>query len=76
MSLYEALLQDINSRFPEKAILSLEDIAEFLDCPRKSVYQWTKRPDAQKRLPALVAGKTIRVPKTALVQWLAAGCAD
>jgi predicted DNA-binding transcriptional regulator AlpA len=66
----DLLLQEVNERFPEKAFLTLSEVAQFLDCSENVIYNWTKRSDPKRRPPRIIVGKTLRFPKRDLVRWL------
>lgn len=68
--MYESLLQSADDLFPDKAFLTIEDVAKFLDCEEQVIHHWTKRPNIQKRPPRLMVGKTTRFPKKDFVRWL------
>ena len=69
--MYESLLQSADELFPGKAFLTMEEVAKFLGCEEQVIFNWTKRPNLQKRPPRLIVGKSIRFPKKDFVRWLA-----
>ena len=68
--MFESLLEELNRSFPDKGMLSLDDICKFLECDRKTVYNWTRRVDQSKRPPRIIVGRKIRFPKGPFIQWL------
>ena len=68
--MFETLFQEIDLKFPGKIFLSLDEVADLLSCPKEVVYNWTRRADNSKRPPQIQAGRLIRFPKKALVEWL------
>ena len=66
----DSLMQVADQMFPNKAFLSIEEVAKFLSCSEKIIYNWNKRPDPRRRPPRLSVGKSIRFPKKDLMQWL------
>ena len=68
--MFEMLLEDFNSKFPEKAFLTIEEVAIALDCPKRVVYNWLRRPEPTMRPPILQNGKWIRIPKRLFILWL------
>ena len=68
--MFELLLEDFESKFPGKMFLTIEEVATALDCPKRIVYNWMRRPNPDMRPPILQNGKWIRIPKRPFVQWL------
>ena len=66
----EKVIQDIESSIRHKLFLSLEEIAEFLGVPEKTVYNWTRRVQAKRRLTKVVVGRHVRVARAELISWL------
>lgn len=67
----ETLIEDAERNFPQKSVLTIEDIAKFLDCDPKIVYNWIRRSDPKRRPPKIIVGKQIRFPKRDFFKWLA-----
>jgi len=68
--MFEMLLADFESKYPGKAFLTIEETASALDCPKRVVYNWIRRPEPKMRPPMIQNGKWIRIPVRAFVQWL------
>ena len=68
--MFEMLLEDFDSKFPGKAFLTIEEVATALDCPKRVVYNWMRRPDPNARPPFLQNGKWIRIPKKTFIHWM------
>lgn len=78
-SLFESLIQEVESRFPKKIFLTLEEVVQILDCSKDTVERWAKRSDPAKRPPRVLVGREVRFPKREFVKWLtsqqsASGC--
>ncbi len=71
--MFESLMQDVEARFPGKIVLTMDDVAALLECPREFVYNLTRRDDPKMRPPMIHSGRLIRFPKRPFVQWLAQG---
>ena len=69
--MYEALMEGAELAFPKKAVLTVEEVAQILDCNPKIIYNWTRRSDPKRRPPKLMIGKEIRFPKREFFRWLA-----
>ena len=69
--MFESLLQSAEQRFPSKAVLSVDEIATFLDCNPQVVYNWLRRSSAARRPPRIIVGKDIRFPMREFFKWLA-----
>ncbi len=67
----QSLLEAADETFPQKSILTAEDIAKFLDCDPQIIYNWARRSDPTRRPPRLIVGKSIRFPKREFFKWLA-----
>ncbi len=70
MTAEETLIQDFAVLFGNKALLSIDDVAQGVGCTPKVVYNWTRRNDPARRPPRVVIGRTVRFPKTEFVRWL------
>ena len=68
--MYEDMLSDFDKLYPDKAFLTVDEIAKLLDVSRNVVYNMTKRPDERKRPPRVYIGQNIRFPKTRFLKWL------
>lgn len=69
--MFETLLNDAGPLLQNKAFLTIDDVAQLLNCEKKVVYNWTKRADPARRPPKFAVGKSFRFPKTELLRWLA-----
>jgi hypothetical protein len=70
--MFEALLEDLESVFPGKNLLSAQDICQYLGCDMAVVYNWNKRQNPARRPPSLQVGKELRFQKRLFARWLAA----
>ena len=68
--MFEMLLADFESKCQGKIFLTIEEVANVLDCPKRIIYNWTRREDPKLRPPLLQNGKWIRIPVRPFVQWL------
>lgn len=68
--MFEMKIEDLEDIFPSKNILTMEEVASALNCPKRMVANWTRRPELSKRPPMLRTGKWIRFPKRPLLKWL------
>jgi hypothetical protein len=66
----EALIQIAEKIFPEKELLTKEEVAKILNCDAKIVQNWVKRTDPARRPPRLILGTDIRFPKRELMRWV------
>jgi NADPH-dependent ferric siderophore reductase len=66
------LLEEAEEQFPKKSVLTMEDIASYLECDPKIIYNWTRRSDPSRRPPKIIVGKQLRFPKRDFFRWLAA----
>ena len=66
----EALTQVFEQAFEGKHFLSAIEIAEFLNCSPKVIYNWMKRSDPNRRPPRFRFGQETRFPKKEFVKWL------
>ena len=66
----DLITKEFGDVYPDRAFLTLEDVAQLLGCSRRVVYNWTRRKDPEARPPRIIVGKTIRFPKVAFIQWL------
>jgi len=66
----EALISMADRLFPDKELLSKEEIAQILGCQPKVVAHWSKRNQADKRPPRLILGSEIRFPKREMMRWV------
>jgi hypothetical protein len=57
--------------FPRKAVLTLQEVADFLQCEPRIIQNWTRRADAKRRPPRITVGKELRFPKREFLSWLA-----
>lgn len=65
----EDMVEEIGKVFPEKALLTIEDICKSLECDMQTVYNWNKRQSPKRRPPRILVGKAIRFPKRLFVLW-------
>ncbi len=68
--MFETLLAEVNRCFPDKGMLTVEEICKFLECDRQTVYNWVKRTDCRRQPPRIVVGKGLRFPTREFVRWL------
>jgi excisionase family DNA binding protein len=68
--MYETLFQEMERLYPQKGLLTVEEICEFLSCDKETVYNWTKRSNRKRQPPRLMIGKTLRFPKKDFAKWL------
>jgi hypothetical protein len=66
----EALIEMAERLFPDKPLLTKEEVAQILCCEPKVVAHWSKRNDADKRPPRLILGSEIRFPKREMMRWV------
>jgi predicted DNA-binding transcriptional regulator AlpA len=64
----ETMFQHLESLFPVKPLLKVEDIALFLECDERTIYNWNQR---QVAPPRINVGKEVRYPKREFASWLA-----
>lgn len=65
-----SLIEYADHLFPKKAVLTVQEVAQFLDCNPDIIYNWIKRSDPAKRPPKLIVGKEVRFPKREFLRWL------
>lgn len=63
------LLEQFESIFPGKVLLTRHDVMKALECEDHTVETWTKRPNAARRPPRVLVGGETRFPKKAFVRW-------
>jgi excisionase family DNA binding protein len=68
--MFEALLEEADRLFPNKSLLTIEEVCQFLDCRPQTVYNWAKRADRKRQPPRLRIGKSLRFPKKEFLKWL------
>ena len=68
--MYESLLDEANRLFPNKGVLSIEEIAQVLDCETVVIYNWTRRSNPDRRPPRLLIGRGFRFTKKEFFKWL------
>ena len=68
--MFESLLREINELYPQRAFLTVEEVAKLLNCSERVVHNWTRRSEIKKRPPRLMVGKTLRFPKSDFARWL------
>lgn len=66
----EFLLQELEKQYPNRAFITAKELADFLACDIKVIYNWNKRTNPKRRPPYLSVGKEVRFPKRELVKWL------
>ncbi len=66
-----SMLEELSKIFPEKRLLSVEDITNALECDEKTVQNWVKRPEPHRRPPRLIVGKTVRFLREPFISWFA-----
>lgn len=67
----DTLLEDAERMFPQKSVLTVDEIAKFLECDPVTIYNWVRRSDRARRPPKIMVGKEIRFPKRDFFKWLA-----
>lgn len=67
--MYESMLEEFDRIFPNKALLTKEEVAEALGCQVSVVYNWIRKIDPARRAPAFMVGKDVRIPKRPFVRW-------
>ena len=68
--LLEALLRIAQQKFPEKELLTKDELALVLECDPKIIYNWARRPLTEKRPPGLKLGGETRFPKAEFIRWV------
>lgn len=68
--MFELVLSDFDAKFPGKEYLTLAEVATALDCPKRVIYNWVRRPDPSQCPPLVQNGKWIRIPKRIFARWL------
>ncbi len=66
----DSFIEYADQMFPKKAVLTMEEVAQFLDCEISIIVNWVKRSDPRKRPPKLIVGKEVRFPKREFMRWL------
>lgn len=66
----EEIVQELSHIFPEKSLLTLEDVCTSLECDEQTIYNWAKRSDPKRQPPRIMVGKKLRFPKRDFVRWL------
>ena len=69
--MFESLLLELERHCPNSALLTIDDVASFLACDKKVIYNWGKRTDPKMRPPRIMVGREVRFPKRDFCQWLA-----
>lgn len=68
--MFESLLILANQLFPNREVLTKEELAQVLECDPKVIYNWVKRQDASKRPPRLLLGNELKYPKREFLKWV------
>jgi hypothetical protein len=68
--MYDALLAGAERLFPNREVLTKEELAQVLECDPKVIYNWVKRSDPAKRPPRLILGNDIKFPKREFLKWV------
>lgn len=68
--MFETLLELADRLFPDRPLLTKEEVAQILGCNPKVVAHWVKRNQADKRPPRLILGSEIRFPKREMMRWV------
>ena len=58
-------IQDLEELYKGKPFLTIQEVAQFLECAEQVVYRWTRRPTR------ISVGKTLRFPRWVFLRWLA-----
>ena len=66
----EALMAIADRLFPNKEIMTKEELAQVLECDPKVIYYWIKRSDPTKRPPRLILGSEIKFSKREFMRWV------
>ena len=61
---------NVDDLLEEDAFMTLDEVAGVLHCSRRVVYDWTRRPDPERRPPFFQPGKTILFPRRRFMRWL------
>jgi excisionase family DNA binding protein len=69
--MFETLFEEVNRLYPEKGLLTLQEVCNFLECEPQTIYNWTKRSEPKRRPPKIAVGREVRFPKKEFVRWLA-----
>ena len=69
--MFESLMQEVDQLYASHAFLTTDEVATFLKCSEKVIYNWNKRSDPKRRPPRLMVGKEVRFPKKDFIRWLA-----
>ena len=67
----DSIIKDIELAIGSKAFLSIEEFADLLGIEPKVVYNWTRRAEDSRRLPKITIGRVVRLPKSAVLSWIA-----
>jgi len=68
--MYEAILEDLESAFPTKMVLTAQEICTYLGCEMAVLYNWNKRSNPSRRPPTIKVGKELRYQRRAFARWL------
>ena len=66
----ETIMNECDEVFKGKLFLTVEDIMGLLGCDEKTIYNWTKRSNPNRRPPRIIVGKELRFPKKPFLKWL------
>jgi hypothetical protein len=66
----ESLLKEMEELFRGKIFITIEDITVLLSCDEKTVINWTKRSDVNRRPPRIYVGNEVRFHKRSFIEWL------
>lgn len=64
------LLQLFERVFPDRYLLTIQDVCHLLHCTPKVVYNWSRRLDPKRRPPRFLVGREVRFDKYQLADWL------
>jgi len=67
----QSVVQEMSSIFPDKALLTVDDVCKSLECDERTVYNWSKRQNPKRRPPRILVGRDVRFPKRTFLLWFA-----
>jgi predicted DNA-binding transcriptional regulator AlpA len=66
----DLMLEELSGIFPNKALLTVEEICESLSCDTQTIYNWCKRSNPKRRPPRIIIGNDVKFPKRPFLLWL------
>jgi nitrous oxide reductase accessory protein NosL len=70
----EAMIKDMEESFQGKVFITPDDVSTVLGCDTKTIINWTKRPEVEKRPPRVYVGNVIRFPMKPFIRWFLLDC--